>query len=185
MEPERTTTSRSLAIYGLLLELYPRAYLRQHRAEMLQNFADLELASRSKAALWLFIGKDLALSLRAHFTQTFWGQTAIVLIFLATLLAAAELHPGQRERSIWGFCCGYVSGWFAGWLGKCWRVRPHIPAHARSLPGKAVILSALLLVFVVARGYNSPQEHFVQALCYGAWLGWIAAWVGGRSLARL
>jgi hypothetical protein len=52
-------TSRSRAIYGLLLKLYPHPYLQQHRAELLRNFEDLEQASRSTIALWLFLGKDL------------------------------------------------------------------------------------------------------------------------------
>lgn len=55
--------SRSLALYGLLLKLYPRPYLQQHGAELLQNFEDLECASSSKAALWLFVGQDLVVSL--------------------------------------------------------------------------------------------------------------------------
>jgi hypothetical protein len=46
--------SGSLAIYRLLLELYPRAYLR-HREELLQNFQDLEQEVPSKAELWSFI----------------------------------------------------------------------------------------------------------------------------------
>jgi hypothetical protein len=50
-------------MYRLFLELYPPEYLQEHRAEMLQNFEDLERASSSKAALWLFIGKDLMISL--------------------------------------------------------------------------------------------------------------------------
>jgi hypothetical protein len=36
--------------------------LGQHRAELLQNLEDLEQASSSKVELWLFIGKDLAIS---------------------------------------------------------------------------------------------------------------------------
>jgi hypothetical protein len=45
--------SRSLRLYARLLELYPPAFLQRHRAEMLQNFADLEDAATSKAALSL------------------------------------------------------------------------------------------------------------------------------------
>ena len=57
--PARQKKSRSLRLYARLLELYPPAFLRRHRAEMLQNFADLEDAAASIAALWLLIGKDL------------------------------------------------------------------------------------------------------------------------------
>jgi len=39
--------SRSLRLYARLLELYPPSFLQRHRAEMLQNFADLEDAAES------------------------------------------------------------------------------------------------------------------------------------------
>ena len=61
-------------MYGLLIELYPPEYLQQHRAEMLQNFEDLERTSSSKAALWLFMGKDLMISLTSHYLNSLWGQ---------------------------------------------------------------------------------------------------------------
>ena len=71
---DQHNTSRSLAIYGLLLALYPQEHLQLHRAEMLQNFEDFERTS-SKADLWLFMGKDLVISFKSHFTKSFWGQT--------------------------------------------------------------------------------------------------------------
>jgi hypothetical protein len=60
---KQNRASRSLAIFGLLLELYPTRYLQQHRAEMLQNFEDLERTASSRAVLWLFIARDLLVSL--------------------------------------------------------------------------------------------------------------------------
>ena len=42
---KQKTRSRSLAVYALLLELYSPEFLGQHRAEMLQNFEDLENTS--------------------------------------------------------------------------------------------------------------------------------------------
>jgi hypothetical protein len=173
--------SRSLAIYESLLVLYRRAFLERHRAEMLQNFADLEQALPSKVALWLFIGKDLIISLRAHRIKSLWGRTLIILLVLAALLAVAHLHPGQAEHLIWGYCCGYLPAWFVGWFGKCWQVRSSslIPAYVRSLAGQAsVVLGALAVMLVAARGYDGPQEHVVWTLCYGSLLGWIAGWCG-------
>ena len=63
--------SRSLRLYARLLDLYPPEFLQRHRAEMLQNFADLEGASASKPKLWLLIGKDLTMSLMS---QSFASQ---------------------------------------------------------------------------------------------------------------
>ena len=82
------TRSRSLAVYGLLLGLYAPEFLARHRAEMLQNFEDLENASSSKAALWLFIGEDLMLTLMSrNIPKSLWGHSAPLLIVLATVLA--------------------------------------------------------------------------------------------------
>ena len=66
--------SRGRAIYGLLLELYPRAFLRRHREQLLQNFQDLERDLPSKAALWCLIARDLIVSLRAEFVRTLWDR---------------------------------------------------------------------------------------------------------------
>jgi len=41
---------------------------------MLQNFEDLERTSSSKAALWLFMGKDLMISLMSQYINSLWGQ---------------------------------------------------------------------------------------------------------------
>jgi hypothetical protein len=74
-------------VYALLLKLYAPAFLAQHRAEMLQNFEDLENASSSKAALWLLIGEDLMLSLISRkIPKSIWGHAAPMLIILAAML---------------------------------------------------------------------------------------------------
>jgi hypothetical protein len=85
-------------IYGLLLQLYPRTYLQRHREELLQNFQDLEQELPSRVAVWWFIARDLAVSLRSELSRTFWGQTAIVFTLLSLLLAVAHLHPGSWNR---------------------------------------------------------------------------------------
>jgi hypothetical protein len=88
MSPARLKQSRSLRLYARLLELYPPSFLQRHRAEMLQNFADLEDAEPSKAALWLLIGKDLAMSLISHF---FTSQLCryVIAVFVAWMLLFA------------------------------------------------------------------------------------------------
>jgi hypothetical protein len=86
--PARQKESRSLRLYARLLELYPPAFLQRHRAEMLQNFADLEDAAASKAALWLLIGKDLTISLISQFFASRLGHYVIAVLVAWILLFA-------------------------------------------------------------------------------------------------
>jgi hypothetical protein len=184
---EQDVTSRSLAIYGLLLELYPGPYLQRHRAEMLQNFQDLEQASPSKPALWLFIGRDLVLSLRSQITRTFWGQTTIVVLILSILLVYAGRHAVAGERLIEGSCFGYILGWFAGWFGRWWQASSvsSVPNGIRSLPTQATIVVGVLVLVIAARGVGSdPQSHLIWTLCYGFLLAWCTGWLGNRRQAR-
>jgi len=83
----QNTRSFSLAVYALLLKLYGPRFLAQHRAEMLQNFDDLENAASSKAALWLFIGEDVMRSLvSCKIPKSIWGHAAPLFVLLAALL---------------------------------------------------------------------------------------------------
>jgi CubicO group peptidase (beta-lactamase class C family) len=82
----RTRRTRSQAVYGFLLGLYAPEFLARHRAEMLQDFEDIENASSSKAALWLLIGRDLMLSFFSRrIPKSFWGQTAPIFAVLAVV----------------------------------------------------------------------------------------------------
>ena len=83
----QNTRSRSLAVYGFLLRIYAPHFLARHRAEMLQNFEDLENASSSKAALWLLIGEDLMRSLVSRrIPKSLWGHAAPVVVVLTVVL---------------------------------------------------------------------------------------------------
>lgn len=93
--PAHPTPSLSLRLYARLLELYPSSFLQRHRAEMLQNFADLEDAAGSAAKLWFLIGKDLTMSLSSHFSTSRLGRTANgVCIASAALFAIGYLFHG-------------------------------------------------------------------------------------------
>jgi hypothetical protein len=83
--PARLKQSRSLRLYARLVELYPPSFLQRHRAEMLENFADLEDAAASETALWVLIGKDLAMSLIAHFFTSQLGRY-VIAVFVAWML---------------------------------------------------------------------------------------------------
>ena len=84
--------SRSLALYALLLKLYPTEFRRQHCAEMLQNFEDLERAASSRSALWTRIlasalGETLLVRERAELGPAFGAAR---LARLATTNEAVE-----------------------------------------------------------------------------------------------
>lgn len=180
--------SRSLAVYALLLQLYPRPFLRRHRAEMLQNLQDLEQASTSTADLWLFLVRDLVVGLRSQLTRSLWGQTSIVILALAILLVRTERHAVARLHPVEGLCFGYILGWFAGWLGGRWQASSvsRTPGYIRSLPAQAIIAATVLALVVALVGFVSgAQNHVLWALCYGFVLAWVAGWVGNRWQRRL
>jgi hypothetical protein len=84
----RIRRTHSQAVYGFFLRMYAPEFLARHRAEMLQNFEDLENASSSKAALWLLIGEDLMLSFFSRkIPKSFWGHTAPIFAVLAVVFA--------------------------------------------------------------------------------------------------
>ena len=117
--PTRQKESRSFRLYARLLELYPPAFLQRHRAEMLQNFADLEGAAGSKAALWLLIGKDLPMSLISHFVGSRLGRYVIGVFVAWMLLFAAGYFlrgptPGHPVLHVFaGFLLGMLSMYIA------------------------------------------------------------------------
>ncbi len=117
--------SRSWVLYRWLLNLYPPEYLQQHRAEMLQNFEDLEHASSSKVALWLFIGQDLVISLICHLAErqmkslnTLSAYVTGVLIVWAAIFAIGYFlkgsTPGYPMLHVFGgFLLGMLSMYVA------------------------------------------------------------------------
>jgi CubicO group peptidase (beta-lactamase class C family) len=98
----RTRRTRSQAVYGFLLGLYARKFLVRHRAEMLQNFEDLENASSSRAALWLLVAKDLLLSIISrNIPKSIWGHAAPAFIVLAAVLAILRaLAPASGPEAL-------------------------------------------------------------------------------------
>jgi CubicO group peptidase (beta-lactamase class C family) len=101
-----TRRTRSQAVYGFLLGLYAPEFLARHRAEMLQDFEDLENASSSKAALWLLVGKDLMLSMISrNIPKSFWGHTAPIFAILVVVLGvwrafAYDLAPVSDPEAL-------------------------------------------------------------------------------------
>jgi hypothetical protein len=154
--PARQKESRSLRLYARLLELYPPSFLQRHRAEMLQNFADLEDAAASKAKLWLLIGKDLAMSLMSHFFGSRLGHYVIAVLVTWILIFA-----------IGYFFYGPTPG------------RPALHAFAGFLPG-------MLAMYFATRLYGTPQNsisHFFRSrfdiYVIGVFVAWILLFVIG------
>jgi hypothetical protein len=116
--PARLNQSRSLRLYARLLELYPPSFLQRHRAEMLQNFADLEGAVESKAKLWLLIGKDLAMSVIAQFFGSGLGRYVIAVVLVWMLLFVVGFFffgptPGRPALHVFG---GFMLGMLAMYI---------------------------------------------------------------------
>jgi hypothetical protein len=115
--PTRPKQSRSLRLYARLLELYPPSFLQRHRAEMLQNFADLEDAAGSKTRLWLLIGMDLAISLISQFFRSRLGRY-VISVFVAWMLLFAIGYfygptPGYPALHTFG---GFLPGMLAMYI---------------------------------------------------------------------
>ncbi|WP_158818073.1 hypothetical protein [Methylocapsa sp. S129] len=129
--PTQQKESRSFRLYARLLELYPPAFLQRHRAEMLQNFADLEDAAASKAALWMLIGKDLTMSLISHFLGSRLGRYVIgvFVAWIALFAIGYFLHgptPGYPVLHVFGgFLLGMLSMYIATRLHGTPQNSPH------------------------------------------------------------
>ena len=60
--------------------------------------------------------------IKFHHIKSLWGQTIIVIIILAAVLAYAWVYtPRQHFIGVFAVCYGFLIGWFAGWLGKRWQ----------------------------------------------------------------
>jgi hypothetical protein len=154
--PGQPKQSRSLRLYARLLELYPPSFLQRHRAEMLQNFADLEGATESKAKLWRLIGRDLAMSLVSQFFGSRLGHYMIaVLVTWMLLFVIGSIFHGPTPG------------------------RPALHAFAGFLPG-------MLAMYIATRLYGTPQNSISQffssrfdVCVIGVFAAWILLFVFG------
>jgi hypothetical protein len=130
---KRNGTSRGRAMYGLLVELYPRRYLQKHRAELLQNFEDVQQSS-SRGALWMFIARDLVVSLTEEHMKSFNSLTAYVigvLLVWALIFGIGYIRhgstPGYPVLHVFG---GFLMGMLAMYIAT--RVYPSKRTHSNS-----------------------------------------------------
>jgi len=176
--PARQKESRSLRLYARLLELYPPAFLQRHRAEMLQNFADLEDAAASKAPLWLLIGKDLTTSLISHFFASRLGHYVIAVLVAWILLFAIGFwmkptgvagHPALHAFA--GFLLGMLSMYVA--------IRLYGPLqNSRYMIG--VLVACVLLFTIGYLRYGSTPDHPFLQVFGGFLLGMLSMSIATR-----
>ena len=172
--PEQQKESRSLRLYARLLELYPSAFLQRHRAEMLQNFADLEDTAASKTALWLLIGKDLTMTLISHFFASRLG-IYVIGVFVAWILFFAIGYfrygstPGHPALHVFGgFLLGMLSMYVATRLYGT-------PQNSSYVIG---ILVASILIFTIGYlRYGSTPGHPALQVFGGLLLGMLSIYI--------
>jgi hypothetical protein len=129
--PWRPQQCWSARLYARLLGLYPPSFLEQHRAEMLQNFDDLQGAVESQAKRWLLIGKDLAMSLGSQFFRSRLGKYVVgvfgawVLLFVVGYFVRGAT-PGHPVLHVFaGFLLGMLSMYIATRLYGAEQNSPH------------------------------------------------------------
>jgi hypothetical protein len=169
--------SRSLRVYARLLELYPTEFLQQHRAEMLQNFSDLEEAATSKTALWLLMGKDLAMSLIPHFFASRLGRYVVAVLAAWMLLFAAGYvlrgstagHPALHTFG--GFLLGMLSMYVA--------TRLYGPLRNSSYVIGVLVVLISLFTFGYLRYAGTSSHPFLQVFG-GVLLGMLSMYIATR-----
>ena len=173
----RQKESRSSRVYAWLLELYPPAFLQRHRAEMLQNFADLEAAAASKAQLWLLIGKDLTMSLISHFfASRLSGYVIAVLVTWILLFVIGYFFygptPGRPALHIFG---GFLPGMLSMYIATRLYVTPQNSSYVIG------VLVACVLVFTIGYfRYGSTPGHSALQIFGGFLLGMLSMSIATR-----
>jgi hypothetical protein len=169
--PEQQKQSRSLRLYARLLELYPPAFLQQHREEMLQNFADLEDAATSKAQLWLLIGKDLTMSLVSQFFASQLGSyvIAVLVVWILIFVIRYFTHgstPGYPALHAFG---GFLPGMLSMYVAM------RLSATLQNSPYVIVVLIACVLLFTIGYlRYASIPSHPMLYVFGGFLLGMLS-----------
>jgi hypothetical protein len=169
--PARQKESRSLRFYARLLQLYPPTFLQRHRAEMLQNFADLENAAESQAALWLLIAKDLAMSLISQFFGSQLGRY-VRSVFVAWILLFVVGYffrgPTPGYPALHAFA-GFLPGMLALYIATRLHVTPQNSGYVIG------VLVASILIFTIGYlWYGSTPGHPLLQVFGGFLLGMLS-----------
>jgi hypothetical protein len=144
---------------------------------MLQNFADLEDAAASKAALWLLIGKDLTMSLISDFFASRLGRYVIgVLVAWMLLFAIGYVRYGSTP----GYPAVHVFGGFLpGMLSMYIATRLYgAPQNSSYVIG--VLVGSILLFATGYFRYGSAQGHPILQVFGGFMLGMLSMYIATR-----
>jgi hypothetical protein len=187
MSSARPQQSRSLRLYARLLELYPPSFLQRHRAEMLQNFADLEDAAESKARLWLLIGKDLAISLISQFFRSRLGRY-VISAFVAWMLLFAIGYffygptPGHPAlHAFGGFLPGMLAMYIAARLyGTPQNSISHVFRSQFDIHVISVFVAWILLFVIGCFLYGPTRGHPALQVFGGCLVGMVAMYIATR-----
>ena len=175
--PAQQRESRSSRLYARLLGLYPPAFLQRHRAEMLQNFADLEDAATSKAALWLMIGKDLMMSLVSHFIASRLGHYVFAVLAAWMLFFAVGYF---RYGSTAGHPALHVFGGFLlGMLSMYVATRLYAGPQNSGYVIGALVASILLFTIGYLRYVGAPGHPILQVFG-GLLIGMLSMYIATR-----
>jgi hypothetical protein len=185
--PARPKQSRSLRLYARLLELYPPSFLQRHRAEMLQNFVDLEDAAESKARLWLLIGKDVAISLISQFFRSRLGRY-VIAVFVAWMLLFAVGYffhgptPGHPALHAFG---GFLPGMLAMYIATRFYGTPQNSSsyffRSRFDIYVISVFVAWILLFVIGYYFYGPTRgHPALQVFGGGLVGMVAMYIATR-----
>ena len=175
--PAPQKESRSLRVYAQLLKLYPTEFLRHHRAELLQNFSDLEEATASTTALWLLIGKDLTMSVISQFFASRLGRYVIAVLVAWMLLfvvgyvlrGSTPGHPALHTFA--GFLLGMLSMYVATRL---------IGAQQNGVYVIGILVVLISLFTFGYLRYASTPHHPVLQVCGGVLLGMLSMYIATR-----
>ncbi len=173
--------SGSLRLYAWLLELYPPSFLQRHRAEMLQNFADLEDAAESKTKLWLLIGKDLAMSLVAQFFGSQLGRyvIAVVAVWMLIFVVGYFLRgPTPGHPALHAFE-GFLPGMLAMYVAtRLYGMSPDGASRSFRSPFDLYVIGvfvAWIVVFVIGYYFYAPTRGHAALQVFGGFLPGMAA----------
>ncbi len=175
--PAQQKESRSLRLYARLLEFYPPAFLQRHRAEMLQNFADLEDTAASKAALWLLIGKDLSMSLIPQFFASRLGRYVIaVLVAWMLLFVIGYFRYGSTPGypAVHAFA-GFLPGMLFMYIATRLYGEPQNGAYVIG-----ILVASIVLFSIGYLHYGSGHGHPILQVFGGFMLGMLAMYIATR-----